>query len=68
MLVALLLAGVLVTPARSQTSKSGGILNVMQREDLPQGFAIHETATSSTVWPSMPCLSNHLLFDPSIMI
>ncbi len=36
----------------------------MQREDLPQGFSLHETATSSTVWPSMPCFSNLVLFDP----
>ena len=64
-LVALSLVLALVTPATSQTPKRGGILNVTQREDLPQGFAIHETATSSTVWPSMPCLSNLVLFDPA---
>src|SRR3989449_4436660 len=34
------------------------------REDLPQGFAIHETATISTMWPAMPCFSNLVLFDP----
>ncbi len=28
--------------------------DVMQREDLPQGFAIHETSTISTVWPACP--------------
>lgn len=64
-LIALLVVVALVTPAVSQAPKTGGILNVTQREDLPQGFAIHETATSSTVWPSMPCLSNLVLFDPA---
>jgi peptide/nickel transport system substrate-binding protein len=52
------------TPAVGQAPKSGGVLNVMQREDPPQGFAIHETATISTVWPGMPCLSNLVIFDP----
>jgi peptide/nickel transport system substrate-binding protein len=59
--LALLLAG---PPATAQAPKGGGVLNVMQREDLPQGFSIHETATISTVWPSMPCLSNLVIFDP----
>jgi peptide/nickel transport system substrate-binding protein len=48
----------------SQTPKSGGVLNVMQREDLPQGFSVHETSTISTVWPAMPCFNNLVLFDP----
>src|SRR2546422_6376704 len=52
------------TPAISQTPKAGGTLNMMLREDLAQGFAIHETATISTVWPAMPCLNNLVLFDP----
>ena len=51
-------------PAISQTPKSGGSLNIMQREDLPQGFAVHETSTISTVWPAMPCFNNLVLFDP----
>lgn len=51
-------------PAIGQTPKSGGVLNISQREDLPQGFAIHETATISTVWPAMPCFNNLVLFDP----
>ncbi|HSE93861.1 MAG TPA: hypothetical protein VLF19_11195, partial [Methylomirabilota bacterium] len=42
------------SPAVSQTPKSGGVLNVMQREDLAQGFSIHETATIATVWPAAP--------------
>ncbi|HEV8473875.1 MAG TPA: ABC transporter substrate-binding protein [Methylomirabilota bacterium] len=54
----------LSTPAISQSPKAGGTLNITQREDLPQGFAIHETSTISTVWPAMPCLSNLVLFDP----
>ncbi len=56
----LLVAG----PALAQSPKSGGLLRLTLREDLPQGFAIHETATISTVWPAMPCLSNLVLFDP----
>jgi peptide/nickel transport system substrate-binding protein len=55
----------LATPVLSQTPKSGGTLNVTQREDLPQGFAIHETQTSSTVWPSMPCFNNLVVYDPA---
>src|SRR5919197_6183736 len=51
-------------PQASQTPKSGGVLNLMLREDLPQGCAIHETATISTVWPAMPCFNNLVLFDP----
>jgi peptide/nickel transport system substrate-binding protein len=50
--------------ATGQAPKPGGVLTVMQREDPPQGFSIHETATISTVWPSMPCLSNLVLYDP----
>jgi peptide/nickel transport system substrate-binding protein len=44
--------------------KSGGVLNVAQREDTPQGFAIHESSTVSTTWPAMPCFNNLVLFDP----
>jgi peptide/nickel transport system substrate-binding protein len=57
----------LIAPVSSQTTptpKSGGVLNMMLREDLSQGFSIHETSTISTVWPAMPCLSNLVLFDP----
>jgi peptide/nickel transport system substrate-binding protein len=59
--VSLVLAG---TPAVGQTPKSGGSLNMTLREDLSQGFAIHETSTISSVWPVMPCMSNLVLFDP----
>src|SRR5262249_16578256 len=47
----------LTAPVSSQTTptpKSGGVLNMMLREDLSQGFSIHETSTISTVWPAMP--------------
>src|SRR5438477_10345262 len=53
------------TTQGSQTPKSGGTLKVMHREDTPQGFAVHETATISTVWPSSPCFNNLVYFDPS---
>ena len=60
-----LLVVAISTPAISQTPKAGGTLNLTQREDLPQGFAIHETQTSSTVWPSMPCFNNLVIYDPT---
>ena len=53
-----------VTPAESQTPRAGGTLKVMHREDTPQGFAVHETSTISTVWPSSPCFNNLVYFDP----
>ena len=52
------------TPSDGQTPKRGGSLTLRQREDLPQGFAIHESPTISTMWPAMPCFSNLVLFDP----
>ena len=63
--LSLVLVIALGTPAISQTPKAGGTLNITQREDLPQGFAIHETQTSSTVWPSMPCFNNLVVYDPN---
>src|SRR5881397_528479 len=51
-------------PAIGQTPKPGGMLTLRLREDLPQGFAINESPTISTMWPAMPCLSNLVLFDP----
>ncbi len=51
-------------PSSGQTPKSGGWLTLRLREDLPQGFAINESPTISTMWPAMPCLSNLVLFDP----
>jgi peptide/nickel transport system substrate-binding protein len=58
-------AAVLVTAtsAQAQTPKSGGHLNIMLREDLPQGFAVHETATISVSYPSLPCFNNLIFFD-----
>ncbi|HXA98175.1 MAG TPA: ABC transporter substrate-binding protein [Candidatus Dormibacteraeota bacterium] len=43
--------------------KPGGVLRLVLREDLPQGFAIHETATNSVTWPSMPCYNNLVVYD-----
>jgi peptide/nickel transport system substrate-binding protein len=59
-LLAVLTAG----PAAAQSPRPGGILTLRLREDLPQGFSIHESPTISTMWPAMPCLSNLVLFDP----
>ena len=64
-LLSIALAVTIVKPAVGQAPKSGGVLNVTQREDLAQGFSIHETATISTVWPSSPCFNNLVLFDPT---
>ncbi len=54
-----------VGPATAQAPKPGGTLNVMLREDLPQGFAVHETSTYSTSFPSLPCFNNLVFFDPA---
>ena len=63
--VALVLAVALSgRPAASQTPRSGGSLVLTQWEDPPQGFAIHETSTISSLWPAMPCFNNLVLFDP----
>ncbi len=57
-------------PAAAQVSgppvregKAGGVLRLVLREDLPQGFAIHESATNSVTWPAMPCYSNLVMYD-----
>jgi peptide/nickel transport system substrate-binding protein len=52
------------SPAPHPNGKRGGVLLAMHREDLAQGFSIHETATIATVWPGMPCFSNVVIFDP----
>jgi peptide/nickel transport system substrate-binding protein len=64
------LAGVLAVavPALAQApspgeGKPGGVLRLVLREDLPQGFAIHESATNSVTWPAMPCYSNLVIFN-----
>jgi len=51
-------------PKPARAPRTGGVLNVMLREELPQGFSIHESATNSTVWPSLPCFNNLVFFDP----
>src|SRR6266702_6046355 len=53
----------IATVSQAQTPTPGGHLNIMLREDLPQGFAVHETSTIATSFPSMPCFSNLVLFD-----
>src|SRR5260370_19368955 len=57
-------------PAAAQVSgppvregKARGVLRPVLREDLPQGFAIHESATNSVTWPAMPCYSNLVMSD-----
>ena len=50
--------------ARAETPKYGGVLNLMQREELPQGLSIHESSTIATVWPASPCFNNLVYFDP----
>src|SRR2546426_3869997 len=52
-----------VGPATAQAPKPGGTVNVMLREDLPQGFAVDETSTYSTSFPSLPCFNNLVFFD-----
>ena len=52
-------------PTPMPAGKPGGTLNVMLREDLSQGFAVHETATISVVFPSSPCFNNLVTFDPA---
>ncbi|PYN95289.1 MAG: hypothetical protein DMD89_19875, partial [Candidatus Rokuibacteriota bacterium] len=53
------------SPSLGQAPKTGGVLSLRLREDLPQGFAINESPTISTMWPAMPCFSNLVLFDPA---
>jgi ABC-type transport system substrate-binding protein len=52
-------------PTPMPPGKPGGTLNVMLREDLSQGFAIHESPTISVVFPSSPCFNNLVMFDPA---
>src|SRR6266705_5807493 len=51
------------TAGAAQTPKAGGILNATLLE-APPSFSIHDETTISAVWPSMPCYSNLVLFDP----
>jgi peptide/nickel transport system substrate-binding protein len=63
-LTAFVILSLATSPAAGPAPTAGGWLNLRLREDLPQGFAIHESPTISTMWPAMPCLSNLVLFDP----
>jgi peptide/nickel transport system substrate-binding protein len=47
----------------AREGKPGGVLRAVLREDLPQGFAVHEAATNSVTWPAMPCYSNLVIYD-----
>jgi len=60
--IAIAMAAAGASPA--DTPKYGGVLNLMQREELPQGLSIHETSTIATVWPASPCFNNLVYFDP----
>ena len=62
-LTCLALAAPAFGQATSSEGKPGGVLRLVLREDLPQGFAIHESATNSVTWPAMPCYSNLVIFD-----
>ncbi len=56
---------VAVRPATATPpGKAGGVLNLLQREELAIGFSLHETATIATIWPASPCFSNLGMFDP----
>jgi len=64
----LLILAAAAAPAAAQApavreGKPGGILRPVLREDLPQGFAIHESATNSVTWPAMPCYGNLVIYD-----
>src|SRR5262245_20005563 len=63
-LAVVLLLALAGAPGRAEAARAGGVLSLVQREDLPQGFAVHETSTVSTLWPAMPCFGNLVLFDP----
>jgi peptide/nickel transport system substrate-binding protein len=63
LVLALVAVGVGATLVSAQTPRSGGHLNLMLREDLSQGFAVHESSTISTSFPSLPCFNNLVVFD-----
>jgi peptide/nickel transport system substrate-binding protein len=62
--MAAVIALALAASVPADAPKYGGVLNLMQREELPQGFSIHETSTIATVWPASPCFNNLVSFDP----
>lgn len=62
-ILVLVVLAALVIGVGAGEPKRGGVLRLVLREDLPQGFALHETATNSVTWPAMPCYSNLVVFD-----
>jgi hypothetical protein len=50
------------TARAASAGKPGGVLEPVLQEDLPQGFAIHESATNSVTWPAMPCYIDFAAF------
>jgi peptide/nickel transport system substrate-binding protein len=52
-------------PSAPAAGRPGGVLRLVQREELAAGFSIHETATIATIWPASPCFSNLVMFDPA---
>jgi peptide/nickel transport system substrate-binding protein len=59
----LTLTAAVASIAQTPEPRRGGIIRMVLREDLPQGFSIHESATNSVTWPAMPCYSNLVVFD-----
>jgi peptide/nickel transport system substrate-binding protein len=68
--LAALIGLALVSVAESQApnqlvpGKAGGVLSALTREDLTEGFSIHESSTLATIWPAHPCFNNLVTFDP----
>jgi peptide/nickel transport system substrate-binding protein len=56
------IAGLAAAPALSP-GRPGGVLKVLTREDLTQGFLIHESSTLATIWPAQPCFNGLVAFD-----
>ena len=52
------------SPSTPTPGRAGGVLKVLTREDLTQGFLIHESSTLSTIWPAQPCFNGLVTFDP----
>jgi peptide/nickel transport system substrate-binding protein len=52
------------SPSAPVPGRAGGVLKVLTREDLTQGFLIHESSTLSTIWPAQPCFNGLVAFDP----
>jgi peptide/nickel transport system substrate-binding protein len=51
-------------PSTPTPGRAGGVLQVLTREDLAQGFLIHESSTLATIWPAQPCFNGLVAFDP----